>query len=122
MRTAAIVGASNARAKFGNRAVRAFVRRGFTVFPVNPHERIIEGLKVYPSVSALPCPVDMVSLYVPPDVGLSLIDEIAACRPKEVWLNPGADSPELISRARELGLNVVTACSIIGIGETPFAF
>ena len=34
--TIAIIGASADRSKFGNIAVRAFVRQGFTVYPVNP--------------------------------------------------------------------------------------
>ena len=37
----------------------------------------------------------------------------------EVWLNPGADEPEVVARARELGMNPVIACSILGIGERP---
>jgi hypothetical protein len=44
LRTIAIVGASADRAKFGNKAVRAYVRQGFTVWPVNLKETTIEGL------------------------------------------------------------------------------
>ena len=40
----AVIGASSNRQKFGNRAVRAFVRQGYTVIPINPHEREVEGL------------------------------------------------------------------------------
>ena len=65
----AVIGASNNRNKFGNRAVRAFQQQGYTVVPINPHETEIEGLKAYASVLDVPGPIDMATLYVPPDIG-----------------------------------------------------
>ena len=44
MKTVAIIGASSDRAKFGNKAVRAFQQQGCAVYPVNPKETEIEGL------------------------------------------------------------------------------
>ena len=43
----AVIGASSDRQKFGNRAVRAFLREGYTVVPINPHEAEVEGLRTY---------------------------------------------------------------------------
>jgi predicted CoA-binding protein len=117
----AIVGASSHRGKFGNRAVRAFRRQGFSVIPINPHEREIEGLKAYRSVLDVPGHIDMASFYVPPEVGETLIDEMAKKGIPEVWLNPGADSERLIQRARALHIEPIVACSIVGIGEDPYA-
>jgi len=73
----AVVGASSDRRKFGNRAVRAFQQQGYTVVPINPHEAEVEGLKAYASVLDVPGPVDMASLYVPPEIGELVIEEIA---------------------------------------------
>ena len=116
----AVVGASSNRDKFGNRAVRAFQQRGFTVIPINPHEREVEGLKAYASVLDVPGPIDMASLYVPPDVGEQVIADIARKGIAEVWLNPGAESDELIARARALNIQPIVACSIVAIGENPY--
>ena len=70
--TVAIVGASNDRTKFGNKAVRAFLRQGWDVYPVNPSATHVEGLAAYPSVSAIPLPrLDRVSFYVPARIGQS---------------------------------------------------
>ncbi len=115
-----IIGASNDRSKYGNKAVRAFLRQGHDVFPVNPHEAVIEGLRVYRDVASVPGPIDRASFYVPPEVGLQVIELVAARRDVgEVWLNPGAESPALVRRAIELGLPPVQACSIAAIGERP---
>jgi predicted CoA-binding protein len=118
-RTIAVIGASADRRKFGNKAVRAFHAHGETVVPVNPHESVVEGLTAYPSVLAVPGRIDMATMYVPPEVGERLLDELARKGVAEVWLNPGSESDALIARARALGLNIIEACSIVGIGDSP---
>jgi predicted CoA-binding protein len=47
------------------------------------------------------------------------LPEIAAKGCDELWLNPGAESDEVISKAERLGLNVIQACSIVGVGVSP---
>lgn len=117
----AVIGASADRRKFGNRALRAFQRQGYTVVPINPRETAIEGLQTYRSVLDVPGPIDMATLYVPPAVGEHLIEEIARKQIPEVWLNPGSESDALIDRARALSIEPIVACSIVGIGQDPFA-
>lgn len=115
----AVIGASSNRAKFGNKALRAFRAKGFTVIPVNPNEREVEGVKTVPSVLDIPGEVDMVTVYVPPAVGVRIMEDVARKGVKELWLNPGADDETVIDRARELGLEPIIACSIVGHGENP---
>ncbi len=119
-KTVAIIGASADRRKFGNRALRAFRRQGYTVVPINPHEPQVEGLKAYPSVLDVPGRIDMASVYVPPEVGERLLHEIAQKGIPELWLNPGSESESLIRTARALKLEPIVACSILGIGENPY--
>src|SRR5947209_10813615 len=109
----AVIGASSNRRKFGNRAVRAFQRQGYTVVPINPNEAEVEGLKTYRSVLDVPGPIDMASFYVPPEIGERIIDEVARKQIPEVWLNPGAESDSLIARARTLSIKPIVACSIV---------
>jgi hypothetical protein len=119
MKTVAIIGASADRAKYGNKALRAFERKGYHVIPINPNESHVEGHRTYASVLDVPERIDMATVYVQPDVGLRVLEDIAKKGIPEVWLNPGADEPEVVARARELGLKPVIACSILGIGERP---
>ena len=117
----AVIGASSNRKKFGNRALRAFRQQGFTVVPINPHEREVEGLKTYASVLDVPGTIDMATVYVPPEIGERVIVEIAQKGIAEVWLNPGAESDALIARAKSLNINPIIACSIVAIGQNPYA-
>ena len=120
MPTVAILGASADRSKFGNKSVRAHQQMGYTVYPVNPKGGEIEGLTAYRSLAEVPAgKLDRISMYLPPAVGLKALDEIAARGCDELWLNPGSDSPEVVEKARKLGLNVVQACSIVGVGIHP---
>ena len=91
------------------------------MFPINPHEREVEGLKTYASVLDVPGPIDMASFYVPPEVGEKVIVEVARKGIPEVWLNPGSESDALVQLARSLKIEPIEACSIVGIGEDPYA-
>jgi uncharacterized protein len=119
MGSVAVIGASSARHKYGNRAVRAYLRQGWTVYPVNPNEGEVEGMKTFARIGDIPVKVDRAALYVQPEVGLSLLPEIKAKGVSELFVNPGAESDELMAEADRLGLNAIYACAIVDIGERP---
>ena len=119
MKTVAIIGASNNHDKFGNKAVRAFLHQGYTVYPVNPAETEIEGLPVFRSIREVPVRPHMISVYLRPAVLLKVLPEIVARGCDELWLNPGTESDEVLAEAERLGLNVIQACSIVAVGESP---
>ncbi len=121
METIAIIGASSDRQKFGNKAVRAFRQQGYAVYPVNPKEVEIEGLPAFKSIAEVPVRPQLVSVYLPPPVLLSILPDIAARGCDELWLNPGTESDEVLAEAGRLGLNTIQACSIVGVGVSPDA-
>jgi uncharacterized protein len=121
--TVAVVGAGSDRRKFGNKSVRAHLRAGFTVFPIHPTASTVEGLPAYRSVKDVPVKkLDRVTVYLPPSIGLTLLPDIAAVSPGEVWFNPGAESAELLTKARQFGLNIIAGCSIVNLGLSPSMF
>jgi predicted CoA-binding protein len=119
MKTIAIIGASYDRSKFGNKAVRAFRQQGYEVYPVNPKEETVEGLPAFKSITTVPVRPQMISVYLPPPVLLKVLPDIAAKGCDELWLNPGTESDEVLTEAERLKLNVVQACSIVGVGVSP---
>ena len=122
MKTVAVLGASADRNKFGNKAVRAYLQAGYRVFPVNPKESVVEGLPSFTSIRDVPERPDVISVYLPPPVTLKLLPDIVQRGCEELWLNPGADSGEVVTAAESLGLRVVQACSIVALGLSPAQF
>ena len=121
-KTVAVVGASSDRRKFGNKALRAFQAEGYRVIPINPNEREVEGIPTYASVLDVPEHIDMATVYVQPEVALDLLAEFEQKQIPEIWLNPGADSDEVLTEARRRKLNVIAACSVMAIGRSPYSF
>jgi len=122
VKSVVVLGASTNRAKFGNKAVRAFDQQGYEVFPVNPRATEIEGRVAFPEVTAVPVRPDIVSAYLPPAMLLRALPGIAGKGCGELWLNPGTDTAETIAEAERLGLKVVCDCSLLRIGVSPAAF
>ncbi|MFM7161581.1 MAG: CoA-binding protein [Planctomycetaceae bacterium] len=115
-----VLGASRDPGKYGHRSVVAHERAGYRVLPINPHATEIAGVPAFARLADLPPgPVDRVSVYLPPEVTLQLLPEIARLKPREVWLNPGAEDQALLSQAHALGLTVVEACSIVDANLRP---
>ena len=72
----AVIGASGNRRKFGNKCVRAYVRAGWTVYPVNPGADRIEGLAALRTVAELPEEVDRIAIYLPPSGTAALLSAL----------------------------------------------
>jgi len=113
--TIAIIGASSNPTKYGNKAVRAYKDKGFKVFPVNPNRDEVEGLRCYPSILDIPEPVDIASIYLPPERSYNVLESIARKNVKQVFFNPGSADESVIERAKMLGLKTIEACSIIAV-------
>jgi hypothetical protein len=121
-KTVAILGASADRGKYSNKAVRAYLQQGWDVYPVNPKGGTIEGLKVFASLEEVPVKLDRVTVYLPPPVAAAALPVIAKVKPTELFINPGAESDELVAKAGGFGLEPILACSIIDLGVNPAQF
>lgn len=117
MKTVAILGASTNPEKFGHRAVLAFADAGFTVYPVNPRADSIAGLRCFPDLASLPCRPNVVSAYLPPEVLIETLPDLAERGCDELWLNPGTDTAGVANRARDLGLKAVSGCSLVALAS-----
>lgn len=103
----AVVGASENTEKFGNRIYRNLKQAGYSVYGVNPNAESVDGDPVYPTLADLPVKPDVVDVVVPSWVGRRVATEAAALGIPFFWLQPGAESEELIAHATGLGLQVI---------------
>lgn len=114
-----IIGASNDRNKFGNKAVRAYMSKGYQVFPVNPHEKTIEGIKCYNSLGEIDEKIGIASLYLPATRTLAMVSHLKKIGVKKVYVNPGTYSNDLIEKLKHEGIQPLLICSILAIGLDP---
>ena len=104
----AVVGASEDPRKFGHKVFATYLRHGRKAYPVHPTAAAILGHTAYPSLAALPEPVEAVSIITPTPVTERVVEEAIAAGVLHVWMQPGAESPRAVERARSAGLNVIS--------------
>lgn len=114
----AVVGASADRSKFGNKVLRCYQMHGYDVVPVNPKESVIEGVECVPSVTSLPAGVNSISVITPPQITEKVVEEAILKGIGNIWMQPGAESPQAVERCRQAGINVIAdgSCILVVLG------
>ena len=114
----AVVGASQNRAKYGNKVLRCYLQHGFEVYPVNPNETEIEGQACFSDLASLPKSVHGVSIITPPHVTEQIVAQAAEAGIQHLWMQPGAESEKAIDDGERLGLSVIGdgSCLLVVLG------
>jgi len=103
----AVVGASVNRDKYGNKVLRCYQQNERQVIPVHPSESQIEGIPCAASVTELPDDVTSLSIITPPKITEKIVEQAASKGIKNIWMQPGAESPTAVQYCRDQGLNVI---------------
>ncbi len=116
-KSVAVVGASATPLKLGHTLLTNLIEGGFRgpLYPINPKEREILGLKAYPSLSAVPDPVDLVVISVPAAVVPAVVEEAVKKKAGAAIIVSGGfreagnaeGERQLVQTARAGGLRVV---------------
>ena len=116
--TYAVAGASTDRSKYGNKVLRCYLQHGRDAIPVHPRETAIEGVACAKDLASLPRKVHGLSVITPPPVTEKLVEEAARLGITRLWMQPGAESPRAVQRAKELGLSVIAGgpCLLVVMG------
>ncbi|MDR3349243.1 MAG: CoA-binding protein [Acidaminococcales bacterium] len=109
----AVAGVSENKENFAGKIYFALKDSGHTVYAINPRLEKFFGQPCYPSISALPVLPEVIGVVVRPQIGIGLMEEAARLGVRYIWLQPGANSPEAISRGEGLGLTVVADACVL---------
>tara|TARA_A100000164_G_C21365203_1_gene521655 strand:+ start:41 stop:490 length:450 start_codon:yes stop_codon:yes gene_type:complete len=109
VKTIAMVGASPDKTKFSYGVLRVLHETGYDMIPVNPKPEITEirNLKVYPNLSSIDRPVDMVEVFRKPEDLYGVAEEAIAIGAKVLWGQIGVINHEAARLAEDAGLKVV---------------
>jgi hypothetical protein len=120
-RKLAIVGVSRSGQGFGNSAYKELKTKGYQIYPVHPEADMIDGERCYPSLKALPEPVEGVLIVLPPQETEKVVQEAAEAGIRHVWMQQGAESVAAIRFCEEQGINAVHGECVLMFAE-PTAF
>lgn len=109
----AVIGISRSGRKFGNAAYDELKKRGYEVFAVHPAEKEISGARCYSSLSELKDIVEGVLISIPSEKAKPVLEEASSLGIKNIWLQKGAESPELLKAAESLDMHPVTGKCIL---------
>jgi predicted CoA-binding protein len=112
-RRIAIVGASNARDKYGNIILRNLRSKGFTVLPVNPKEAEVEGETSYSALDQVPEPIHIVNFVVPPEISYSIVKVSDASRYGVLWFQPGSYDARVLAAAASFRYVIAGPCIMV---------
>jgi predicted CoA-binding protein len=108
-----IIGASDNPERYSHQAQLLLRQHGHEVVPVHPKLTAIEGVPVVADVSAISGPVDTVTLYVGPQISLTLKDKLIALKPRRVIFNPGTENAALEEALMAAGIACEEACTLV---------
>lgn len=103
-----VIGASADRSKYGNKVLRCYLANKKKVYPVNPHERSIEGESCIADLADLPQEVRSISIITPPKITEQIVDKAIKHGITNVWMQPGAESELAITKCEQHGVNVIS--------------
>ena len=112
-----ILGASVKNERPSHLCVLRWAAAGHPVWPVHPSGLAIGPHETFRSLAELPGTPQLISLYLNPGIGITMVDEMAATGARYVWLNPGTESAEVRAALEERGLQVIEACNLVALSQ-----
>jgi predicted CoA-binding protein len=116
-RTLAIIGVSRSGKKFGNAVHKELKNKGYRLYPIHPEVSEIEGDRCWPSIAALPEPVDGIILVVHPEQTEKLVQEAAKHGIRRIWMQQGASSETALAWCRDNGIAPIHGECILMFAE-----
>ena len=114
----AVAGVSKKPDKFGYKVFKCYQHKGYRVIPIHPVETDIDGVACVANVAELPAEVVSLSVVTPPAVTEKIVISAAQKGIRNIWMQPGAQSPAAIAFCEEQGINVIAdgTCALVRFG------
>ncbi len=109
----AVLGASSNTERYSYKAVMLLDEMGYSVFPVHPSARPIDGIKCYASLGEIGEEIDTITVYLSDKNSEPILEQIIESKPRRVILNPGAESDLVTNKCEAAGIEVLEACTLV---------
>jgi predicted CoA-binding protein len=106
-KTIAVVGISQKEERPSHWIAKYLKDNGYMVYGVHPSLKELWGEKIYKNLSEIPEPIDIVNIFLNPDLVGPVVDEAIKIKAKVIWMQEGIVNNQAAERARDAGLTVV---------------
>ncbi|WP_105617028.1 CoA-binding protein [Vallitalea okinawensis] len=111
----AVVGATVDEDKFGYKIYKRLKEHGYKVYPVSPKYDEIDGDRAYKALGDLPEVPEVVDFVVNPKIGIKVIEQCHDLGIKNVWLQPGTVSEDILNYAKAKEITTAEACVLVAV-------
>lgn len=101
-----LVGVSANPEKYGHKIFKDLLASGYNVVGVNPKGETILEQTIIPNLEEVSRPTELLLVVVPPEIGITVLTQAKKIGIQNIWLQPGAESKELIQFAQQNNLNL----------------
>ncbi|MBK7344411.1 MAG: CoA-binding protein [Saprospiraceae bacterium] len=108
-----VIGASPNPLRYAYSAVEQLRWKGHEVIAVGHREGRIEDVDILTEWPTIIPDLDTITLYLGPQNQKPVYQQILGYHPRRIIFNPGTENPELMRMAREAGIEVVQACTLV---------
>lgn len=107
--TIAVVGLSRSFHQDSQFVGRYLQNAGYKVVPVNPNADQILGEQAYPDLASIPFAIDVVDVFLPPDLLPKVVDQVLEMdpQPRAIWLQLGTgENPAVATQVNGSGIEL----------------
>ncbi|MDF2546044.1 CoA-binding protein [Anaerosolibacter sp.] len=110
----AVVGDVLNPSKFAHIIKNRLINNQYDVFQVNPRSQSPE---VYRSLGEIKESIDVIDLCINPRTGLDIVKEADTLGIKKIFIQPGAESEEIIDFCKENNLQYYLGCVLVELSK-----
>ena len=107
-----VLGASENPERYSNLAVNKLLSKGYSVLAIGKKKGKVQDV-IIETEQKLYTNIDTVTLYLNPSNQKPYYSYLLSLKPRRIIFNPGTENPELSSLAKEQGIQVQEACTLV---------
>ena len=107
-----VMGASLKPERYSNKAIKSLRKHGLETIAVGLRAGQVEDVEIMKAGEVFE-DIHTITVYVGADRLKESEDYLLSLKPKRIIFNPGAENPEFAMRAKEAGIEVVHACTLV---------
>lgn len=118
-KTALVLGASTKPHRYSNKAIRMLREYKIPVKAIAKRDGIVEDVAFDTSLVDYEN-IDTVTMYLSDKNQEDYEDYVISLKPNRIIFNPGAENPNLYKKAKEEGIEVINACTLVMLSTNQY--